>query len=717
MVQKITFDTVKGQSDEFIIAIGASAGGMEAIHTLFDYTPTDAVAYVIIQHLSPDHKSMMAELLAKHSKLKIFGVTDGMTIMPNCVYVMPEAKIMTISGGKLWLKDRKGLTPNSTIDIFFNSLAEDQGNKSIAIVLSGNGSDGMKGVAAIKRVGGMVIVQEPDSTDYDSMPNHVIESGNYDYILTPELIPKQIIQYVMRRTLISKFSDHITDTDEAALMEVINIIKAHSPLDFSEYKRPTVVRRIIRRVQANNLNTITEYIDLLKSNPVEIDTLSKDFLISVTEFFRDQKAFEIVRSKVIPEIIAGKLLTDTLKVWVIGCATGEEAYSIAILIKEHLHEIKKEIEVKIFASDIDKDALLKASKGIYHESKIAGMSKKRLDAFFVREGNGYRVRENIRSMIIFADHDIIHQPPYGKIDFISCRNMLIYFNPVLQKKIFSTIHFCLNVGGYLLLGPGEGVGDLKDVFQEIDKKWKIYKNIQGTDIGLSSYALQHVEMKQYTYPSLILKQLKVNTPDTISEIIFRSNMEESGFAAGVCLDEHNNIIKPFGNFEQYLVAKILNNNILELLPSELSIAVKNSINTAVKKNINVTVTGIKYMQQNTLRSLKILVKPFLHEQHPFQNTILLYFAEEEITHTDRPGFTEVFDIDAYKNKYVLDMEEELAATRKKLEAANLSLEEFNANIQSYNEELLSGNEEMQSSNEELQSINQELDTVNSEYQL
>jgi two-component system CheB/CheR fusion protein len=704
-------------AEEFIIAIGASAGGLEAVHTLFDNTPTDGVSYIIIQHLSPDHKSLIAELLAKHSKLQIFEAEHNMPVKPNCVYVVPSGKNMTIFRGRLILKDRESSTPNSTIDIFFSSLAEDQGNKSVGIVLSGNGADGSKGIGAIKKVGGMVIVQDPDTTQFNSMPNSAINTGYYDYILSPTDIPDQITEYIKQRTLTTHFSDPISEKDENALLEVINIIKNKTPLDFSEYKRPTIVRRIIRRLTANNLNTIEEYIDLLKSNPEEVEILTKEFMISVTKFFRDPEAFEKIQNVVIPEIIGNKLLVDTLKVWVVGCATGEEAYSIAILIREHLIDIKKDMEVKIFASDIDKEALAKASRGVYPDSISKEVSEDRLKTFFIKEGNQYKVRDNIRNMIIFADHDIVRQPPYGKIDFISCRNLLIYLNPTLQKKIFSTLHFCLNIGGYLFLGPSEGIGSLINVFSEVDKKWKIYKNIEGNyKAGVNKYSPQHIEIKKPSGVPYSLKSTRNVLPENILEIISQSHLEESGFLAGVCLDENNKIILPFGKYEQYLLPKLFNNNLIELLPYELGIAVGTSVKKAVNSNVKIKVEKIVYKDKDAIRSVCVLVKPFLLENKIFQKLIIIYF-NEEVVEASETELSEVFDKEVYASQYVIDLEHELAEKKKELQDAYHALDESNDNIQSYNEELLSGNEEMQSSNEELQSINEELNTVNYEHQL
>lgn len=704
------------EAEKFIIGIGASAGGIQAIHELFDHVPNDHVSYVIVTHLSPDYQSFMKELLAKHSKLKIHRAENGMEIEPNCVYVLPEGKFMTIVKRKLVLKDRTGSMPNSAVDIFFNSLAEDQGNKSIGIVLSGNGSDGTKGAEAIKKVGGMVIVQDPKSCEYDSMPQNAIESGYYDHILSPDRIPLQLIQYIKKKTLDGKISNGLSETDEAALSGIHNLIKDHTPLDFSDYKRPTIIRRITRRMVANEVESMDDYIKILKSNPAEIEMLSKDFLISVTGFFRDSDAFRVIANKVIPEIADRKLIVDVLKVWVIGCATGEEAYSLAILIKEHLIEIKKDIEVKIFASDIDENAISKASKGCYPESIKKDISEERLNNFFIKYGNEYKVKDNIRKMIIFAKHDIIHHPPYGRIDLISCRNLMIYFNSTLQQKIFETINYCLNRNGYLFLGPSEGIGKLKSVFDEVDKKWKIYQNKDDNKSPqFNTYAPKHLEIKKHSFSAQALKPSKANFPENLPKLLNLSSMEEAGFQAGVCVDENNKVLLPFGNYNKYLLPKLFNDNLLELLPDELAVAAGTSIKKALKENKKVAVQDITFEVEERVRSFNILAKPIIDDTKLSKRVISLYFSEGEIK-SDYQRSDEVYNKETHASRYLEDLEEELADTKKRLQEAQDSLDESYHDIQSYNEELLSGNEEMQSSNEELQSINEELNTVNLEYQ-
>ncbi len=592
-------------------------------------------------------------------------------------------------------------------------MAEDQGDKGIAIILSGNGSDGTKGIAAVKKEGGMVIVQDPNSTTYNSMPNSAIASGNYDFVLPPKLIPQQIINYIDKRKSWVNNNDPIADIPEVELVKIINLIKEHSPLDFSEYKTPTIVRRIIRRMQANKSQTTEDYIKILNTNPTEIETLSKEFLISVTKFFRDEDAFNAVQ-KLIPDLIENKLLVDTLKVWVVGCATGEEAYSIAILIKEYLISINKQIEVKIFASDIDKDALAVASKGIYAESIKNDVSEERLSKYFYHEDGKYRIKESIRNMLIVAHHDITQNPPYYKLDFISCRNLLIYLNPVLQKKILTTLHFCLNPDGYLFLGPSEGLGDLKTKFLEENRKWKIYKNNEPSSL---------LENGIYTAPNFYnpipLKKIPVlnsthsNSQESLNEVIMAAIAQKTDMA-GVCVDEDYKIIKTFGEYKKYLLPEMFNFALLQMLPHELSLVTSTALNQVTRQKKEITIKDVIFTHNEVTRSINIFIKP-LTENKLFENILLVCFSEQ--AGEQKLENTETYNKDLHASRYLFDVQEDLKNTKIKLNESYEQLEASNINAQTYSEELISNNEELQSTNEEVQSINEELQTVNNLYQL
>jgi two-component system, chemotaxis family, CheB/CheR fusion protein len=708
---------VRNQEDEpFIIAIGASAGGMEAIHLLFDHTPEDGVAYVIIQHLSPDHKSFMSELLAQHSKLKITVAENDMFVSTNHVYLMPKGKNMTIKNRRLFLTDIKPFQPNKSIDIFFDSLAESHKEKSIAVILSGTGTDGTKGIASIKRNGGFVIVQDPQSAKFDGMPNSAIDSGNVDVILTPNLIPEEIITHLKRDSIESNFINHSDKEQEADLLRILELIQQHTPLDFSEYKRPTIVRRIILRMAKNKVTTLREYVNFLEANPSEISNLSKEFLISVTKFFRDKEAFEVIKEKVIPEIVENKLQVDTFKVWVVGCATGEEAYSLAILITEHLNEQKKNLEVKIFASDIDKTALLQASKGIYPARIENEVSEERLSKFFTKQGDHYKVRDNIRKMLIFADHDIVKQPPYGKIDLISCRNLLIYINPILQKKILTSLHFCLNLGGYLFLGPSESLGELKKSFIEVNKKWRIFKSIEVVrNFKDTTYSTPGLERQFENLAQSPVPQKTTEKSNYLS-LFNQSLLDISGYESAIWVNEELKILQSLGNFEKYLLPKLFNFNLLEMLPEELSIATSTTIRQALKTNKEAGISKVIFKRADKIQSVTVFVKPFLSDSPPVPTFFLVLFGDDKSVPNSKPELQD-FEMDVQTLRYLEDLKEELAETKQKLTDTNSALEESNDNISSYNEELISSNEEMQSINEELQSVNEELQTVNNEYQL
>ncbi len=703
-------------NDLYIIAIGASAGGMEAIHLLFDHTPEDGVSYVVIQHLSPDHKSFMAELLTKHSKMKIFMAENRMKLEPNCVYLMPKGKNMTIQDRKLLLTDSHAGQPNKAIDIFLNSLAEDQGNKSIAVILSGTGTDGTKGIAAIKKLGGLVIVQDPASSQFDGMPTSAIQSGNADFVLAPELIPNEILAYLERNLLLNGYTDRISENDEAALKDILGLIEQQTPLDFNDYKRPTIIRKIVIQMSRHKISTLSAYTDFLKTNPDEIKVLAQQFLISVTKFFRDKEAFELLNEQVIPQIIENKLIEDRLKAWVVGCATGEEAYSLAILILEHLSALNKNIEVKIFASDIDKTALSHASKGVYPDSIAADVSAERLDKFFVKKDKTYKVRDNIRKMVIFADHDIVKQPPYGKMDLISCRNLLIYMNPILQKRVLASLHFCLNLGGYLFIGPSESLGKMNKSFQETDKKWKIYKNqVIALNSGDTTYHTPTSNSKwvDHGLKSSLPKNVLTNN---FSEILNQTLLEVSGYDAAVCVDGEHKIVQSFGNYEKYLLPKLFNFNLLEMLPEELSIATSTTLRKSLKNNKKALIKEVKFKRDDLIRSVNVFVLPIPPAPSDKNPVFLILFSEGDVE-KDTGIDAEHFQIEKQSQSYLEDVRTELEETKQQLKLANEAVEASNDDITSYGEELISSNEEMQSTNEELQSVNEELQTVNNEFQL
>jgi len=695
-----------------IIAIGASAGGMEEINSFFDHTPLDGVSYIVIQHLSSDFKSRMVELLARHSKLTVEEAKNGMQVKSNQVYLIPNDKFMTIRDDTLYLTGKNEAPgPHLTINTFFNSLAADCGTKAIAVVLSGLGSDGTQGIKAIKKAGGMVIARNPETSEFASMPSNAIATGMVDFILEPELMPGTIEDYVKHeRELMPDNAD-----DQKNLEAIIHLINEQLPFDFSDYKQTTILRRIKRRAAYNNFTRLENYIDFLKVTPVEIAALAKDFLISVTSFFRDKEAFNFIEKKVLPAILENLAPDEELKFWVAGCATGEEAYSLAILIAEQLTGKLKDTVLKIFATDIDTAALTQASKGIYNLSIAKEVSAERLENYFFKEGNNYRVTPEIRKMVIFAKHDLVKNPPYCNMHFISCRNLLIYMTPVLQKKIFTMLLFGLKKDGYLFLGSSENPTPIIKNLQVTNKKYKIYKNLETKRLlQFDAFSLpEFVDPKRKT-SSFSYEDISQSTNNSQAEKMHVSLAEDLDYLA-VCIDENNNVVRSYGDTTKYFLQKHYTSNLEELLPKPLSVAFNTIKTTALKTNEKSALTGIKIKHGQSVIKVSLSVRPLTRKKGE-QTILLVIFTEDKLLSTEHQK-DRVFDEEIYHGEYTMNLEEELKELKVKLQSAHEKLDASNENMQSFNEELLSANEEMQSTNEEMQSVNEELHTINSDYQL
>jgi two-component system CheB/CheR fusion protein len=590
-----------------IIAIGASAGGMEEIHHFFDNTPLDGVAYVIIQHLSPDFNSRMAELLNKHSVLKVKVAEEDMKVEKNVVYLIPSKKIMTIENCRLKLTEKeKNLAPPFTINIFFNSFAKDQGKKAIGVVLSGMGSDGTEGVKAIKKAGGMVIARDPETTDFPSMPSNAIATGVVDFILEPELMPQTILDYTNNAGYLEAQVFETKD-DEKNMLDIIQLLNDQLPLDFSDYKPATILRRIKRKATQNHFEKLEDYFAYLKATPGEVAALAQDFLISVSSFFRDTGAFEAIEKNIIPEILKQTKAGDEIKMWVPGCATGEEAYSLAILLCEQLNDEFKDTTVKIFATDVDSLALAHAGKGVYSESITRIISPERLQKYFTKEGVTYKVKPGIRKMLIFANHDIVKNPPYCNMNLISCRNMLIYMNPVLQKKIFDMLLFGLKKNGFLFLGPSETPLSIMESLDVVDKKWKIYKIKDSKQpVRFDGFSLPKLVEIKPAFSPLWPADNYENTKHTLTDSVNKTLVEELGYTM-VCIDEQNQVVKTFGNTGKYMLQKNFTLNLTELLPKPLAVAFASATRKALQSEEKVVIKGIKI--ENNPLAVNLLVKP------------------------------------------------------------------------------------------------------------
>ena len=695
-------------NDHYIIAIGASAGGLEAIHEFFDNMPSNGnLSFVIIQHLSADYKSLLVELVAKHTNMKVVEAGHDIAVEKGHVYVIPNNKLLTIKNGRIQLSVKNfEKAPNTAIDTFLNSLAEDQGSKAIAVILSGTGTDGTRGIEAIHSGGGMVLVQDPVTSKFNGMPNSAIASGVADFILAPELMPEEIYNYIQERPL--RLSS-IGMADETLLPEILRLIEKHCQYDFYNYKTPTLLRRISRRMLTLGYSNVKDYIEHLRSSGEECKTLGKEFLIGVTKFFRDSAAFDILRNEVMPEIINTKESGDAIKVWVTACSTGEEAYSMAILISEALQKTGRQLEVKIFATDIDLDAIDFASKGTYPVTSVEEIDGSLVKKYFTRRGNFVTINPELRKQIVFARHNILKDPPFIKNDLVSCRNMLIYMNTILQRKVLSTLQFSLNTGGFLFMGPSETPAPVKEGFDEFNGKWKFFKKTSNDN----RYSPDKFPFAQTLKPQGNNVTGRDNT--TLKELSedFRSILtDEYGFAA-VYIDKNLEVKEAVGDFKKYLALpdRVSSLQILKMLDHDLALALNAAIRKAGKENTKVNLNNVKLKQGKGEKSINIFVRPSTREGY-----MLVVFGEgHELMLKHVPEFKPQNSAEAAA--YIAELEEELKDARASLQISVESLETANEELQSSNEELLSANEELQSSNEELQSLNEELHTLNTEHQL
>lgn len=706
-------------SEHYIVGIGTSAGGLQALETFFSNMPADSgLGFVVIQHLSPDYKSHMVQLLSKYTAMSVFEAEDGARVEPNCIYLIPPKKNMTIFHRKLYLRDHRhepGL--NLPIDIFLRSLAEDQGEKAIAIIMSGTGSDGTRGLRAIKEAGGMVMAQD-DSAKFDGMPRSAIATQLVDYILPPQRMPSELLNFIKHPCLANDSPlKVIISRDDDTLSKIFALLRTQCEVDFTYYKPNTVIRRIEHRMSVNQIEKLDNYLHYLYQVPSEVRSLYKELLIGVTKFFRDTEAFEFLQQEILPLLFEGRRQRDQIRVWVASCSTGEEAYSLAILLQEYMEQHDNYLDVKIFATDIDQDALDYASRGIYPESIAADASWERLRNFFVKKGDTYEIMRHIREMVIFAQQNLITDPPFSKIDLISCRNVLIYFQPVLQKKVLSMFQFALKPNGFLFLGSSETVGDQASFFLTHHNKWKVYQNkgfkpnyIEHPNIGGSVPRFVPAAKQTTTYdlPKIFDDQQTVEK-GLISLI-------EDVLPPCVIIDENYDVMHAFGDIRQYLELPTgyrVSMNLLKMSRQDLSVALSTALHKASKDKQRIVYKNVKFKENDEVRRINLIAKPILQQRGQL-NLMLVIFepSDESLDSENMPDY----NIDQNTNQRISDLEQELQHTKENLQATIEEFEVSNEELQATNEELLAANEELQSTNEELQSVNEELITVNSEYQ-
>lgn len=701
----------------FVAGVGASAGGLEALERFFKSTPDDTgIAFVVIQHLSPDFKSLMDELLARYTKMPIHRVEDGMVVRPNSIYLIPPKKEMIISGGKLLLTDKDPQQDLSLpIDHFFRSLAQDVGSNAIAVVLSGTGSDGSRGIRDVHEAGGLVLVQSEETAKFDGMPRSALDTGIVDAVLSPEQMPQVVSDYIKRRAAGSTGAAVPSGDGEGTqgVEAIFKLLRDDYGIDFSHYKPNTVGRRIERRLSLNQSVDLDDYVHRLRSDARELNSLYRDLLIGVTRFFRDREAFDRLENEVLPDLLSRKRAGEEIRIWVAGCATGEEAYSIAILLHERLQLLGRPTNnVKIFATDVHGASLDTASAGVYDEEALVEVHPSRLASCFSKKQDGYHISSDIRQMIVFARHNVIKDAPFTKIDLISCRNLLIYFQPAAQKKALSLFHFGLRTGGIMFLGPSESPGELGPEFETVDEHWKIYRKRRDirlpADMRLPlSSAAPHIRV---TAQSTTAVQLDAGLVTAYDQLL------DQYMPQGFLVTDRRQLVHSFGGAGQFLSHKDgrPTSDILELIDGDLKLVLAGSIQRAAKDQNPVVYNGVRIATPAGERKFRLTVKPITNRQ---SNLSHFYIALEDLGAAPQVSRApDEIDAGEASREQLDSLESELRHTRENLQATIEELETSNEELQASNEELVASNEELQSTNEELHSVNEELYTVNAEYQ-
>ncbi len=728
----------------YVVGIGASAGGLVALQLFFDHMPADSdMAFVIIQHLSPDFKSQMDELLSRHTSMPIMKVSDNITLLPNTIYLNTSMTQMEVSEGNLLLTQiSRGLHVERPIDVFFKSLSNEMGARAIGLILSGTGNDGPEGVRAIHSGGGIVVAQSPVTAQFYAMPQSAIDTGVCDFVLSPDAIPTVLMEQTRRdapppsfkkkaharASLLRQHPSHESPGEVEEYLEIFNLLHREYNLDFAKYKIGTVGRRIRRRMGYLRIEIVSEYAKILVSDQTELEHLYHDLLIGVTEFFRDEKAFQYLESTIIPEIFAALPADQDLRAWSAGCATGEEAYSLAILLAERACELNFTGKIVVFATDVHKRSLDLAAQGVFTGERLAKVNPERLERFFVEvDRNLFKVKSDLRQRLTFAHHDLTRDIPFSKLDLICCRNLLIYLQPETQKKVLSLFHFALNMNGILFLGKSEGVGSLASEFEVLSSNNKIFRKIRDRKLT--------VELDPHRNGTALIiprtgVQPALSRPASLDRRVLYDydRILERRIPPGVLIDEDFHIIHFFGDVVSFLNIKgRIENDIISMTDGNLHIAlsillqkVKKAGHCNVTRNVRIKMAEEEY-------SVDVTVDPISYEK---TNSLHyhIYFEimqKEQGPRPETPAETDInsFEPSIYCRQHLSDLELELQntradllATQENLQATAEALNSTNEELQAANEELQSTNEELNSANEELHSTNEELYSVNMEFE-
>ena len=722
----------RGESGDFlIVGLGASAGGIKAFKEFFASVPAaSGMAYVVILHLSPEHESRLAEVLQVSAQIPVTQVTEAVKIKPDHVYVIPPNQSLSMSDGTLKLSDVTRIEERrAPVDIFFRTLGEAHRSRAVCVVLSGTGADGSMGLKRVKECGGLAIVQDPAEAEYDGMPRHSMATALVDYVLPVAEMPARIIAYKEHLKTISLPADpqDHTAADEQALVQIFTHMRVRTGHDFTNYKRATVLRRFARRLGVNELTDLPAYAAFLRANPDESRALLKDLLISVTNFFRDPEAFDALALNVIPRLFEGKGAGDQLRVWVAGCATGEEAYSVAMLLREHAETLAQPPNLLVFATDIDENAIAAAREGFYTLNDAADVSPERLRRFFAKDREGFRVRRELREMVLFAHHNVIKDPPFSHLDLISCRNLLIYLNRPAQEQLMATFHFGLSPGGFLFLGGSEGTNET-DLFMLVDKEHHIYQGRTATpraviDAASRAPALREDDDGQRVSREEVGREARAR--ERLSYLDLHQRLLEEYGSPSALVNENHEVVhlsERAGRFMQ-IAGGEPTRDLLKIVRPELRIDLRTALFQAAQQRTNVEAPGLRLRLDDREATVNIIVRPVLRDGDTARGFFLVLFEEarDEAGHPQAQAASELVREAGPEARRLEDeivhLKTQLRSTVEQHEVRQEELRASNEELQAVNEELRSSAEELETSKEELQSVNEELTTVNDELKI
>jgi len=716
-----------------IVAIGASAGGFEAFSTLLrSLPPQPGMALIFIPHLDPTHESAMVDLLARTTRIPVIQASEGLRVSCNTVYVLPPNSEMTIEDDILHLERREpGRAHHMPIDTFFRSLAAAQTANAIGVILSGTANDGTQGLSAIKSTSGITFAQDPESAKYDGMPTSAIAAGVVDYVFAPDRIAQELLRLQKQPSISETPTEDAFDGKDRLLKDIFRLLKGFSKVDFVDYKVATIRRRILRRMNINHITELRDYVKLLHRNAQEVEALYRDVLINVTSFFRNPDVFAMLRETVYPKLLSDRSSSEPIRVWVPGCSTGEETYSHAISLVETLSEMRIEVPIQIFGTDLSENAMQRARAGVYKETVSSEVSEVRLRRFFHKVPGGYQISKSIRDMCVFARQNVFSDPPFSRMDLISCRNVLIYLSPVLQKKVIPIFHYALKPGGFLLVGNTEGLlGSGAEIFELIDRKGKIDQKKavpSPVTFGLTISAHETAERGPEKPHRPGKEEEAVKTPTDVQREADRLLLTKYVPSAVVVNDELE-ILQSRGKTGRYLELPTgkASLNLLKMARAGLLYELRSLIEQARKTGIPASKDGVAVEDGNEAGLVKLEVIPFRTPARDQRHFLVLFEERDSLRTVQEPkpaARHSVKEIADAKDVQVAQLKQELASTKEYLqsiieaqEATNEELQSANEEIQSGNEELQSTNEELQTSKEELESANEELNTVNDEIQ-